>query len=319
MRAAHVRRAAFTLIEVLVVLAIIVLLVGLLLPAVQKVREAANRMKCANNLKQIALAVHSFHDVEQRLPYSQWGTQGQVTYGAGPNSYAWSWIARLLPYFEEGNLYAYCNIPNGKLFATDGTSKPLRLFLCPSDGGAILSPRNDAGNLTGVLVGRTSYKGVSGSNWGDDYDQFQSGPGPFTTDWRHRGVNGSYDGLNDGDGVFFRWDLSRPLGLTHIADGTSSTFMIGEDVQEYDRWLSWPYANNVHGTCAMPPNVRDPTTGKPYPAANWQNASGFRSRHAGGVQFVYADGSVHFISDRVSLDLYRALATYCGGEVVDAP
>jgi prepilin-type N-terminal cleavage/methylation domain-containing protein/prepilin-type processing-associated H-X9-DG protein len=315
----HARRPAFTLVELLVVLAIIGLLIGVLLPAVQKIRESANRMRCSSNLKQIALAVHSFHDAEERFPYSQWGTQGQIAYGGGPNSYAWSWLARLLPYLEQDNLYAYAKIPNGKLFATDGSSRAVRLFQCPSDGMAGAAPRTDAGNLIGNPVGRTSYKGVSGSNWGDDNDQFQQQPGPFRTDWRHQGVNGSYDGLNQGDGIFYRLDLSRPLGLSHIADGTSSTFMIGEDVQELNTWLSWAYANNTHGTCAIPPNVVDPKTRKPYPPDNWQNTSGFRSRHTGGVHFAYADGSVHFVKDSVDLTLYRALATHSGGEVVTAP
>jgi prepilin-type N-terminal cleavage/methylation domain-containing protein/prepilin-type processing-associated H-X9-DG protein len=315
----HTRRPAFTLVELLVVLAILGLLIGLLLPAVQKVREAANRMRCSSNLKQIALAVHNFHDAEERFPYSQWGTQGGTAYGGGPNSYAWSWLARLLPYLEQDNLYAYAQVPTGKLFATDGSAKSVRLFLCPSDGSANGPPRTDVGNLIGFPVGRTSYKGVSGSNWGDDFDQFQQKPGSFPTDWRNQGVNGSFDGLNNGDGIFYRFDLSRPLGLSHVTDGTSSTFMIGEDLQEGNTWLSWPYANNAHGTCAIPPNVLDPKTKKPYPPDNWQNTSGFRSRHSGGVQFAYVDGSVHFVKDSIDLPTYRAVATHSGGEVVTAP
>jgi prepilin-type processing-associated H-X9-DG protein len=307
-------RPGLTLIETLVVIAIITTLMGLLLPAVQRVREAAARLGCANNLKQIALGAHSFHDAEQRLSYSQYGTHGSINYGAGPDSRAWSWLARMLPYLEEGNLYRTAGIPTSRLFATDAAGRPVRLFVCPSDGHPESAVRTDAGNLEGRRVGGSHYKGVSGANWGDDYDEFQLRPGPFNTDWRSVGTNGSFDGQNAGDGIFFRRDRSRTLRLTDITDGTSATFMVGEDVPEKNRWCSWPYANNVHGTCAIPPNVRRPTGGE-YDPGDWMNTSGFRSRHPGGLQFAYADGTVRFVSDSVPLAVYRGAATLNGGEV----
>jgi prepilin-type N-terminal cleavage/methylation domain-containing protein/prepilin-type processing-associated H-X9-DG protein len=309
-------RSALTLVELLVVLAIIGLLVGVLLPAVQKIREAANRMKCASHLKQLALACHNFHEAENRLPYSQWGTQGTSSYGAGPDSYAWSWLARLLPFVEQDNLFAFSKIPFGKLFDTDGAGRSVSIFLCPSDPSASKQPRTDAGNLPGRPVGRTSYKGVSGSNWGDDGDQFQVSKGPFPTDWRNQGANGSFDGLNYADGLFFRWELSRPINLSQVADGTSSTYLIGEDVPDMNQYCSWPYANNVYGTCAIPPNVVNPATGEPYPSNNWQNASGFRSRHPSGVSFAMADGSVRRVQNSIELSVYRAHSTFRGGEVL---
>jgi prepilin-type processing-associated H-X9-DG protein len=167
-------------------------------------------------------------------------------------------------------------------------------------------------------VGNTNYKGVSGANWGDDFDEFQQQQGAFNTDWRNRGTNGSFDGQNHGDGIFYRTNLRFPLRLTDVSDGTSNTFLIGEDVPAKDKWCSWPYANNAHGTCAIPPNVRKPGGGE-YNPDNWQNTSGFRSRHPGGVQFAYADGSVHFISDGIGLSVYRAMATIRGGETDVAP
>ena len=314
------RRAprAFTLIELLVVVGIIATLLGLLLPAVQNVRATAARARCLNQLKQVALAAHSFHEAEGRLPYSQYGTRGGVKYGAGPTSSAWSWLARTLPHVEQQGLYAAAGVPAKTLFATGAAARPVPVFLCPADPDAGSDPRADAGNLKGFGVGRTSYKGVSGANWGDDYDEFQETPGPIPTDWRNPGANGSFDGLNRGDGVFYRADLDRRLALRHVRDGTSQTLMVGEDVQARNRWLSWPYANNVHGTCAIPPNVRRPD-GEYYPPGMWPNTSGFRSLHTGGANFALCDGSARFVSDAIDLSVYRALATIAGGEVAQVP
>ena len=223
-----------------------------------------------------------------------------------------------LPYLEQQTIYNAAGIPTKPLFATGNAADPIAILLCPSDPGALPNPRLDAGNLDGVPVGRSSYKGVSGDNWGDDFDAFQIRSGSFPTDWRYQGVNGSYDGLNQGDGIFYRTNLLRPLTLIQITDGTSGTLMIGEDVQAANHWLSWPYANNVHGTCAIPLNVKSPSGGT-YPPDLWENTSGFRSQHTGGANFAVADGSVQFVSHTINLSVYRALATVQGGEAASLP
>jgi type II secretory pathway pseudopilin PulG len=295
----------------LVVIAIIGLLIGMLLPAVQKVRAAAARTTCKNNLKQLALATHLFLDTENRFPYGQF----EGPFGAGPDSRAWSLWARLLPQLEQENLYRQGGIPTTMLSRSPATAQSVKAFLCPTDPDAGTGPRLDAGNLPGLPVGRSSYKGVSGANWGDDL----SGVGSFHhTDWRNQGANGSYDGLNNGDGLLYRSDYRRRLSLLHIGDGTSTTFMFGEDVAAKNQWLSWPYANNAYGTCAIPPNVRKPGGGD-YEPWDWPNTWSFRSLHPGGLHFACADGSVHFISSDIGLDVYRGLATANGGEVVSLP
>ncbi|HWP84648.1 MAG TPA: DUF1559 domain-containing protein, partial [Terriglobia bacterium] len=264
-------RRGFTLLELLVVIAIIGIIIGLLLSAVQRVREAAARMECASNLRQLAVAVHQHHDTERRLPYGQFAGP----YGGGPDSYSWSWLARLLPYVGHEALYRQGNIPRTTLRESGVAHYRVNVFLCPSDASVTGGPRRDAGNLSGFPVGHTNYKGVSGSNWGDDLE----GVGPnFRTDWRNRGTNGSFDGLSNGDGIFFRVDYRRRLGLAHIKDGTSHTLMIGEDVPSRNAWCSWPYANNAYGTCAIPPNVRR-ADGSAYPPGDWPNTWSFRSEH----------------------------------------
>jgi prepilin-type N-terminal cleavage/methylation domain-containing protein/prepilin-type processing-associated H-X9-DG protein len=305
------RRAAFTLVELLVVLAIIGVLIALLLPAVQKVREAAARAHCSSNLRQIALATHSYCDAHGWFP-----TDTLTDYGSDYPT--WSWLARVLPFVEQNNLYAQANIPVNTLYQSrDLVADSIKVFFCPSDNADLLGPRSDAADLGEypggpvippfILAGQTNYKGVSGANWmwGDPQ-------------WHNPGSNGSWDGLADGDGLFYRGDFLHPKRITDISDGTSNTFMIGEDIPSKNHWCSWPYANNAEGTCAIAPNARRPD-GTEYDPNDWMNVYSFRSRHPNGLQFAYADGSVHFISNTIDLATYRALATIRGGETATAP
>jgi prepilin-type processing-associated H-X9-DG protein len=293
-----------------VVIAIITILLGLTVAAIQNAREAAHRNSCQNNLRQIALAAHMFEHIQGRLPYSQF----LGPYGYGEDSPAWSGLAQELPYIEESVVYDSGGIPKKTLSQSGVAAYAIKIFLCPSDNA--FDARTDAGNLVGFPVGQTNYKGVSGANWGDD---LQGLGGPyFNTDWRNPGTNGSYDGLGNGDGMFFRTDYVRALRLVQIWDGTSKTFMFGEDVPSLNQWCSWPYANNAFGTCAIPPNVKKPGGGT-YPTIDWRNTWSFRSRHPGGLNFAYADGSVHFIKDNIDLGIYRAMATINGRESVSAP
>jgi hypothetical protein len=197
----------------------------------------------------------------------------------------------------------------------------LQVLKCPSD----LSPRfrNDAADLGGTNVAETSYKGVSGANWGADFFPL-SRETNFSTPYKNIGTNGSYNGLENGDGIFWRADIRKGnLKITDITDGTSNTFMIGEDVPQLIQWNAWSYANGANGTCAIPPNtgITIPTSGHilgPADEGNWPERYSFRSRHPGGLQFALADASVRFVSDSIPLQTYRALATIKGGEVASS-
>jgi prepilin-type N-terminal cleavage/methylation domain-containing protein/prepilin-type processing-associated H-X9-DG protein len=321
----HRPRPGFTLIELLVVIAIIAILIGLLLPAVQKVREAAARSKCTNNLKQIAVAVHSFHDANNRLPYNH----DPNVYGYDDNGRSWSWLALILPYIEQGPLYNAAG-SNGSLatagavgaglpagtppapattFAQHQTTHSTKIatYLCPSDPGGGTVSTNRANGSTTAGCGITNYKGVSGSNW----------EGGWGSSWDNAGPTNNKNGLDAGDGMFYRSDCRRSLTLIGITDGTSNTLMVGEDLPDRDQHCGWPRANYANGTCAIPLN-NAMVTGQPgyNNFGNWPNVYSFRSQHTGGGNFALADGSVRFVRDSIPLANYRAAATVRGNETL---
>jgi len=307
---AYRSRSGFTLVELLVVIAIIGVLVALLLPAVQAAREAARRASCVNNLKQLGLTIHNFHDTNSRMPYN-----GDPVSNAGCCSAAsraeWSWIARSLPFLEQANLHSQLRVSQGG-FPADSISAPLLRNMppglrCPSDPSD--ETFTNRAQHSGIAVAGASYAGVSGSNWAwGDYTYTPPGE--------------SNNGLDDGNGLFFRSDVKKRITFAKITDGLSNTFMVGEDVPMFNVHSGWSYANHANGTCAIPPNVGVPIgtpAGINSTAGNWPNVYSFRSMHPGGLQFCKADGSVTFVPETIDLNTYRLLASIRDGQVANLP
>lgn len=317
------RRAGFTLIELLVVIAIIAILIALLLPAVQKVREAAARMQCANNLKQMGIAIHSYHDALGYIPPARLEEAIQDN-GASYKAIFWSGL--ILPYLEQSNLF---NSISGFNAATDWTTgafaaalaTPLPVYRCPSAAeaptynslGINRAPINYGVCTTG-LVSNPAF-GHAAENW-NHMDDGSAGAVHFT-------INGtSYAELVHArfDGVFVHNAKRRMAAIT---DGTSNTVGMGERCRPDGAVFGSPNgtptgyfaigSNNVQnegaeysGSLGVPINFGLPLT---------VQFSGFRSRHVGGAQFLLMDGSVRFVSENISDTLRGAMASRNGGEV----
>jgi prepilin-type N-terminal cleavage/methylation domain-containing protein len=314
-------RAAFTLVELLVVIAIIGILVALLLPAVQAAREAARRMQCSNNTKQISLSLHNYHDVYNKLPinYRPSGTTFQANYST------WSWMQGILPFIEQAPLYGQLTPATPMRDANNlrVSETVIRTFLCPSDGlnqNGLMNNRSDVQPTT-VIKAVTNYKACCGSNW--DWAPFINRPA--TGRWPNDG-----NGLIHCNGIICSNSYNVPpsnasevqRNLTPfgaITDGLSNTFALGEAIPAWSQWTWW-YCNNASvSTCAIPLNYRRGMEELTRFVTNWNRNWGFYSLHPGGATFGLCDGSVTFVSDTIDLTVYRNLATISGGETAMLP
>ena len=319
------RMAGFTLVELLVVIAIVGVLTGLLLPAVQKARAGANRTQCANNMRQIAIAVHTYVEARGTFPPDK-------LYSYDPTMPNWSWLANILPLIDEGSLYDAARIgaspPNNINQSLPEIAQSVKTFLCPSDPDSYQGPQSHDVNfdmfdpvLGALTYAPTSYRANIGSNWGGGPPNsplwWGTDPQWCVADENNSDPKTMYDGCAKGNGVM--WENLNPLRISQVTDGTSNTFLFGEAVIGKDYQNAWCHMDNAIATCAYPPNAKNPVTGQDYPPDEWWNRYAFTSLHPGGVQFAMTDGSVRFINDSISLSLFRALGTRAGREPASVP
>ena len=302
---------AFTLVELLVVIAIIGILVSLLLPAVQSAREAGRRAQCSNNLRQYGLAIHNYHDTTLRLPISisPWSEGTKPT----PQRNGKGWIVSILPQMEQSTLFNQFDVNggfNGDMFSAGGINSAacrttmktsLAVLRCPSDGKSE-NTSTLMWQWTDVEVAVTNYKGVIG-------DTQMGGAGSI-----HTGTLPDTHNTNRCNGIFYRNNYQDGLTMASITDGTSNTYLVGEDIPAENHHSAAYYANGDYSSCHAPPNFFP----KPPTPDYWPNVISFRSLHPGGVQFCLADGSVRFVTQTIDHNMYRAFSTRSGGEVVSS-
>jgi prepilin-type N-terminal cleavage/methylation domain-containing protein/prepilin-type processing-associated H-X9-DG protein len=327
-------RPAFTLIELLVVIAIIGVLLGLLLPAVQKVREAAARLKCTNNLKQIGLGLHNYHDNNSFFP------PGYVDNNGDPNSTpdndvgpGWGWASFLLPYLEQDNVYKQINFKQtvGMGVNAQISQHSLAIFQCPTDPYQDAFPVYDSSFTSPIAkVAHSNYVGCNG--WEECFNGAGGNPqGGSGAD----GLSGGFGG--SGVGLFWRNSRNR---FADVTDGLSSTIFVGERSANHSpsTWTGAVPRGRCPAWMANQPAVPYvPPPGPPYDNADFGEAlvlahcnathlpsadfpifdpDTFYSTHTPrGANFLFGDGSVHFLTSSINPQTYQYLATIAGGEV----
>ncbi len=306
------RCRAFTLVELLVVIAVIGVLVALLLPAVQAAREAARRGQCGSHLRQIGVALHNYHDANSTLP------PGSIFLGAccSDESYT-SWPISILPYLEQGPLHDQYNHneTNESVFNQFVRERHVPVYVCPSepDTRELLEPESGPANDLNILYRPGSYRGVGGrsdgSGWWDNYPQYQSLP----TAWKGP--------LHVADGRL------SPEPFARVRDGLSNTLLVGEygTKSRLRRRTFWAYSYASYNKSDVVPESRtllndfDRCTAIGGQGGLHACSRGWGSFHPGVVQFLLCDGSVRPFSRQVDMLLLADAATMAGNETGGMP
>ncbi len=312
------RSRGFTLIELLVVIAIIGVLIGLLLPAVQAAREAARRMQCSNNLKQMGLALHNYQGSYGVFPpgYSSLWKQDGGDAGTADDDvgHGWGWASMILPQMEQGNVFNAINFGLTMTYAENNTAQLFKFssYLCPSDTTKSQIPVRDEANANTIYT-------VAGSNYVGMYGLGEVGEAP-----------------GNGSGMFYR---NSRLSFADMLDGSSQTFMVGERSHNlsYVTWTGRAIGGWLHKTSSFeggtdqfavdpeesftmilgPVELGD-EDGPRTPNHPRAHVEDYASRHPGGVNFLFGDGSVRFVKNQINIRVYQALATRSGGEIIGA-
>lgn len=283
----------FTLIELLVVIAIIGILVALLLPAVQQAREAARRTQCRNNLKQIGLALHNYHDVHLTLPPGWIGATAGVHDIEGINGFGWGVF--LLPYMDQAPLYNQFNFSVSLVDPVHNEERVqiLPVFRCPSDVGEATWQIEEEAN-PGTVIATLSTANYVGAFGTTELEDCESG-------------SGLTNGQCRGNGSLFH---NGKVLLRDYTDGTSNTFVCGERVSTagYSTWVGVV----PEGEEAM---ARILGVADHLPNHEPLHLDDFSSQHTGGAFFVMGDGAVRFVSENLDENVYKGLFTRSGGEV----
>ena len=316
------RQRGFTLIELLVVIAIIAILIGLLLPAVQKVREAAARMKCQNNLKQIALAAHSYESANGVFPPGYLGPKPRGTtyadssamWSAASNSHLVGVLAYLLPHIEQGPLYQRLTINwdvngDGPIWYTNSNNYTLAMvqvptFLCPSD-----DPKSPARVAVRMGTFATSPTATGGTVSVSYYTNSGTPAGLGRTNYLGNAGRMGYTGASAVDILQGPFSNRSQTKITSITDGTSNTLFFGETLgghpSDGSRLYSFSWMGGGMQVASWGINLSDTT---------WRN---FSSKHTNLVNFAMCDGSVKGLRNGSDVTTFRQLAAMADGSVPD--
>jgi prepilin-type N-terminal cleavage/methylation domain-containing protein/prepilin-type processing-associated H-X9-DG protein len=318
------RRCGFTLIELLVVIAIIGVLVALLLPAIQAAREAARRASCTNNLKQIGVALLNYESAVKSFPPGRSGCDGSSAppcNSAPKQKHGASGFVMLLPYMEEADLHAMAHFENGGIWndfdnAPDWRSDPQRVKLVNARPKVFVCPTSSAESTYTDTVAYTVL----------DTTPFTAATGSYALCGGTIGPNASGNPKYGNNGLFRYW---VPQRRRHVTDGTSTTFVCGEIVDSDSKMRDvaaptkrcsigfWSFAIYNDGALRSTENSLNtsPCTGSLRDAYGYKANGGFGSEHAGGGNFVFADGHVSFVNENVDLTVYRSTSTIAGNEI----